>query len=182
MNYALEILAVYTPAALKKKVLRDIFFLTARAFGSEVPETKGLSTGRLLEAYAFFTQQAAEQALARDPELEAVRLRLFRDASDLGRALRQRFRLRSKEDVLKMSRIIYKILGISFEGRPDGEVVIRSCYFSRFYTGDVCRLISALDQGAAAGLSGGGRLEFAQRITDGHGCCRASFLFKENEQ
>ncbi len=179
MRLVLEVLDIYIPSALKKRVLRDIFFSTARAFGAETPELKGLSTECLLEAYARFTQRAGEEALTKDLEPETIRLRLFKNASDMGRSLRHRFRLRSPEEILRLSRIIYKILGISFEGYPDGDVIIRSCYFSQFYTGEVCRLISALDEGAAAGLSGGGRLEFSQRITDGHDCCRGRLLFKE---
>jgi hypothetical protein len=179
MKFVLAVLDVYIPKSLKKRVLRDIISSTARAFGAEPPKTQGLSTRHLLEAYALFTRQAAEDVLANIPNPETVRLRLFQNASCLGRTLRQRFHLRSREDVLKMSRIIYRILGISFEARPNGEVIIRSCYFSRFYTGDVCRLISALDEGAAAGLSGDGRLEFSQRITEGHDCCRARLFFRE---
>jgi len=58
-------------------------------------------------------------------------------------------------------------------------VIIKYCGFSRFYTGRVCRLISALDGGTFAGLSGGGKLEFSQRITEGHDCCRGRLLFPE---
>ena len=179
MSLALRLLDVYVPEPLKKRILRDIFSSTAQAFGTAPPETKGLSSGRLLEAYAHFTRNAAAEVLSKEGEWEAVRLRLFQNASALGSVLRERFHLRSREDILKMSGIIYKILGISFEGRSDGEVVIRSCTFSRFYTGRVCRLISALDEGAAAGLSGGGRLEFFCRMTDGHDCCRGHLLFKD---
>jgi hypothetical protein len=179
MRLALRFLDVYIPEPLKKRILRGLFCSTAQAFGAGLPEIKGLSSSRLLETYALFTRKAAEEVSAKNEDPEAVRLHLFQNASDLGATLRQRFHLRSRDDVLKMSRIIYKILGISFEGRPDGEVIIRSCYFSRFYSGDVCRLISALDEGAAAGLAGGGRLEFSQRMTDGHDCCRGRLLFKD---
>ncbi len=181
MKFALDVLNIHCPSALRKKVLRDIFSSTARAFGAEPPDMKDLSAARLLETYARFTQRAGEDVLAHHPEPETVRSRLFHSASELGTSLRRRFRLRSGEDVMKLSRIMYKILGISFEGRSDGEVIIRSCYFSRFYSADICRLISALDEGAAAGLSGGGRLEFSQRLTDGHDSCRARFFLGEGE-
>ena len=99
MKLALELLDIYTPSILKRRVLCDIFVMTAGAFGTAVPDTKGLSAGRLLEAYARFTRRAGEAALRGGSDPEAVRLRLFQNARDLGRTLRERFRLRSPEDV-----------------------------------------------------------------------------------
>jgi hypothetical protein len=179
MSLSLKFLDICVPEPLKKRILRDIFSSTAQAFDAALPDIKGLSSGRLLETYAHFTRSAAEEVSTKELDPEAVRLRLFQNASDLGSTLRKRFHLRSREDVLKMSRIIYKILGISLEGRADGQVIIRSCFFSRFYTAEVCRLISALDEGAAAGLSGGGRLEFSRRMTEGYDCCRGYLRFKD---
>jgi len=179
MRWLLSFLDITVPEPLKKRVLRPLFISTAQAFDTEAPEITGLSSGSLLEAYAQFTRKAAEDVLADHPDPDVVRVRLFQSAFGLGSELRERFRICSPEDVLKMSRIIYKVLGISLEGRSNGEVTIRSCYFSRFYSGDVCRLVSALDEGAAAGLSGGGRLEFSQRMTEGHDCCRGRLFFKD---
>ena len=51
------------------------------------------------------------------------------------------------------------------------EFAIRRCFFSGFYSPEVCRLISSLDEGLAAGLTGG-KLCFVQRITDGGSCCK----------
>ena len=62
-----------------------------------------------------------------------------------------------------------------------GELRIRSCYFSSFYSSGVCRLISALDAGVAAGLSSGGRLVFSRRLTEGHDCCLARFEERTDE-
>lgn len=83
-------------------------------------------------------------------------------------------------------RSLYRAIGIDFAGELRGElpgglpreVVIGRCFFSRFYSEGVCRLISALDSGVAAGISGGGQLEFYQRLSEGHECCWAQFRFK----
>ena len=50
---------------------------------------------------------------------------------------------------------------------------IPKCFFSAYYSGPVCRVVAALDQGLAAGLSRGGRLTFVGRITEGNAACRA---------
>ena len=179
MRIALAIFGFYIPVPVRKRVLRNLFAATARAFGVEPPPTKGLSTRRLLRAYALFTKKESEKVWAEGRDQSAVERRLFHYAWELGETLRLKFGVRSRNDVLRLSRVVYRILGISFKGRTDGGVIINSCYFSRFYTGRVCRLISALDEGAAAGISAGGKLEFSQRITEGHDSCRARLLFED---
>jgi hypothetical protein len=79
-----------------------------------------------------------------------------------------------------MSRTLYGILGIDFKGNPQGDVVIRRCFFSRFYSPQICEVISSLDEGVAFGLSAGGTFSFNQRITDGKTCCTAQIRFEEN--
>jgi hypothetical protein len=179
MRLALAVLGFHLPTFLKKQMLVELSVLTARSFGVPSPGLKGLSYGRMLEAYAFFTKEEAEKLSAESEEGRAVKGRLQRNSRQLGQRLRTRFRLQNPEDVFLLSRLLYQALGIDFEGRPEGEVIIRRCFFSRFYTPAVCRIISSLDEGMAEGLSRGGRLDFYQRITEGHDCCRARFVFEE---
>jgi len=179
MNFALSILELHCPAPLKRRILRDLFSATARSFGVEPPPIRGLSAGRLLTTYAHFTRAEAERLWAGTGDQRDVERRLFENARELGTALRQKFRVRSRHEVIRLSRVLYRVLGIDFDGRPDGGVVIKECAFSRIYTGRVCRLISALDAGAAAGLSGGGTLEFSERITEGRDRCLARLIFPE---
>ena len=178
MNIALRILKLYFPDSLKKRMLAELFDFTAQAFGVACPRIKGLSYNRMLEAYAVFTASEAGRLSADSPEWKAAKDRLYENAQRLGTRLRNKFRLREPQDILEMSRVLYKMLGIDFAGRAGGEVVISRCSFSRFYTAAVCRVISSLDEGVAAGLSGGGRLEFSGRITEGQACCRGRFIFK----
>ena len=73
------------------------------------------------------------------------------------------------------ARLIYRGLGIDFKGSAEGRVVIRRCAFATIYTPRVCALVSALDRGLLAGLTGGGVLEFRQRFTEGADSCQACF-------
>jgi hypothetical protein len=179
MRLALAVFGFHLPIFLKKKMLVELSNLTARSFSVPSPNLKGLSYGRMLEAYALFTKQEAAKLSEESAEEQAVKARLHREARELGQRLRTRFRLQNPEDVFLLSRLLYQALGIDFEGRPDGAVIIRRCFFSRFYKPAVCRVISSLDEGTASGLSGGGRLDFYQRITEGYDCCRARFVFEE---
>jgi hypothetical protein len=179
MNLPLTIARIYIPALIKKKKLLELFELTAQAFDSGMPALANFSYKQCLKAYAEFSKIKAEEALKRPDNVEAVKKKLYHNAFRMGKKLRKDFRIRSNAEVIRLSKILYKILGIEFSGKTSGEVIIRRCFFSELYTADVCRLISALDEGVAAGLSGGGVLSFKERITDGKNCCRAEFSMKD---
>jgi hypothetical protein len=178
VNVALAILKIYVPGPHKKRLLGELYEATARAFGATPPDLRGLSYAALLESYATFTRSEAGRLLEEGSREAAVPENLYKNAYALGLRLRQALGIRSLRHALKASRILYKTLRIDFEGTPAGEVTIRSCYFSRFYTSAICRVVSSIDAGVAAGLSGGGRLEFSQRITDGRDCCLARLTFE----
>jgi hypothetical protein len=161
------------PFGIRRRALEQLFARTAAAFGTPVPppRTRGTS-GRLLE-YARFTRAQAEEALQRGEDLAALDRRLHRAAYGLGASYRLQLGVRSISGAMAAARLIYRNLGIDFQGSPDGEVIIRRCGFARTYTPQVCRLISALDRGLMAGLARGGELRFRQRITEGADSCRA---------
>ena len=99
--------------------------------------------------------------------------RLFQNAYRIGQQFKADFNINTAEEVMRMGALIYKFLKIDFQGEPQGNIVIKRCFFSAYYSSKVCRLISSLDEGLLAGLSGGGKLSFSQRITEGNECCRA---------
>jgi len=94
----------------------------------------------------------------------------------MGQELRKILRINTPEQAGLAFGLFYRVLGIESSGQFPGELLITQCFFSRFYTGEVCHLISALDAGLAAGLFGSGSLTFDQRITEGNSCCRARFV------
>jgi hypothetical protein len=179
MSLALKILKVYTPPAFKKRILRELYIATARAFSKTPPVLRGLSHAALLESYATFTMGEAGRVLQDAGSRALAEERLYLEAHAQGERLRRALTLRTPDEVLAISKILYAALGIDFEGREAGEVTIRRCYFSRFYTSDICRVMSSADAGVAAGLSGGGRLAFSQRITESGDVCRARLVFEE---
>lgn len=180
MNLTLAALGIWVPRPLKKRLLRELYVATARAFGAAAPrDLHRLPYPALLESYAVFTKAEAERLLGETGGVGEVEAELYKNACFLGRRLRKTLGLRSLDQVLAASKILYGALGIDFEGAPSGDVTIRACYFSRFYTPDICRVVSCMDAGVAAGLSSGGRLEFSERITDGRDCCRARLVFEE---
>ena len=173
MSLALQILDGHVPAVARRAALRALFATTAAGFGCPVPPLDGLDADALLRRYALFTGEQAEAALRDGRDLPALQDRLERGTRTLGARLRAGLRLRTTEDAMAAARMLYGLLDIDLRGSGNGEITVRRCPFSEVYSAEVCRLVSALDAGLLAGLSGGDRLEFTQRITDGAPCCLA---------
>lgn len=163
----------HAPLFLKRRVLEILFACTADAFGRALPPGGRRSYGERLEQYARFTQLQVEAALDRHGDLDAIRARLYQRALHLGLIARKVLHLTTLEEAMAVSRMLYRMIDIDFSGTAEGDVTIAHCYFSRFYTSQVCRVISSLDAGILAGLSGGAHLEFLDRITEGCDRCRA---------
>lgn len=179
------LLHLYLPDFIKKRKLQELFALTAEAFQCETPSLKGLSFGDSLKQYALFTKEQAENHLRQeidplcgnDPTGKKnpadLKNRLYQNAFQYGLNLRRKLKCKTPEEFIAVCRLVYKIIGIDFHGNAQGKIEINRCFFSDYYSGDVCRLISSLDEGLIAGLSGGGQLEFSARITEGGICCKA---------
>jgi hypothetical protein len=163
------------PLGARRREIERLFARTAAAFGSPVPPPRARGAAGRLREYALFTRDSAEEALDGGGNLRALDGRLFGAALALGRGYRHRLRVRGTRDAMAAARLIYRGLGIDFRGSVEGKVVIRRCASAAVYTPRVCALISALDRGLLAGLTGGGVLEFRQRITEGADSCRACF-------
>jgi hypothetical protein len=63
MNLLIQASNIYTPAALERKKIEELFACTAAAFGCEMPRVQGLPCDELLRSYAHFTAVQACQAL-----------------------------------------------------------------------------------------------------------------------
>jgi len=175
MSPLLSRLLTQAPALVKRQALMQLFRATAAAFQADMPRLSGLSREQCLLAYARFTANQAEEALRQGGDLSELQERLYRNAYRLGRTPGWLLRVRSVDDVMALGRSLYDILDINFEGSRGGEITIGRCYFSSYYSPEVCQVMSAMDRGLLAGLAGGGELVFTERITEGQPCCRARF-------
>jgi hypothetical protein len=173
MGCLLTISRLYVPLFVRRRKLQELLAVTAEAFHSPIPAVEGLAFDDCLRQYAIFTRDEAEQAMQQG-RAEEVKNRLYGAAFSLGRQTRKEFHIQSTEEVMQMARVVYKIIGIDFQGNSRGEIRISRCLFSDFYSCRTCQFMASLDQGILAGLSNGGRLEFSRRITEGSPCCQAT--------
>jgi hypothetical protein len=173
MNLRLRALELHLPGWVARPALRRLFEETASAFGCEPVEVRGLGRRDLLERYVAFSAACAELTLARDGDLDAVSRRMWRNASAMGASFRRRLGVRSRSDEVRAARIAYRIIGIDLRADERGRVVVDRCAFAERYSPAVCRVMSSLDAGLIAGLTGGGALAFSERITEGSPRCLA---------
>jgi hypothetical protein len=157
------------PGFLRRACIRRLARLTAEAFGAGSPGGRHLSTMKTLEAYAEMTAGCAAQRGAGTVEAEE---KLFTSARALGSRLRAWLGVRSIPEAMSAARALYRVIEVDF--RPEGSDAfsVPQCYFSRHYSPSACRLISSLDRGLLAGLTGGREMTFTQRITEGAAFCR----------
>jgi len=171
------------PAFVRKEILATLFEATADAFECPAPAHDHLSYDECLRTYALFTSEQAEKAVQAGRDIPALKAQLYQNAFPLGGKLRKWFAVDTIEEVMELGQILYRAIGVEIQGDSHGDVTVKRCYFSQFYSGPVCDLISALDDGVFAGLSGGGRLAFSERLTEGWACCRARLqLRKEGDR
>jgi hypothetical protein len=181
MSLLLEILPHTLPVFIRKEILAELFKATAGAFECPAPAHDHLSYDECLRAYALFTREQVEKALQAGRDVPALKAQLYRNAYPLGAKLRKWFGVDRMEEVMELGQILYRAIGVEIQGEPQGDVTVKRCYFSQFYSGPVCDLISALDDGVFSGLSGGGRLVFSERLTEGRECCRAKLELRKEE-
>jgi hypothetical protein len=180
MNRLLALLETGMPTCMRKVALLALFRSAALAFGRPAPPIAALPADECLLRFARFTQSQAEKLLRNGDDLEAVQERLYRNAYGLGRLCRRVSRAKTMQEVMDLSRILYRVLDIELQGDGLGNVTFSRCFFSRFYSYPVCQVMSAMDGGLFAGLSGGRQLVFSARITEGQTCCRAHLAAQED--
>jgi hypothetical protein len=172
MSLLLAASRIYLPRTLQQNRLNELFMATADAFQRQLPQLKGYSPDQILTEYALFTAGNAEETI-KQGNMHGVKTRLYVNARQIGQKIRRELNIHTLQEVMQACGVIYKALKIEFCGDLQGQILIKSCFFSSFYSGDVCRIISSLDAGLVAGLSGGSGMEFSQRITEGNTYCKA---------
>jgi hypothetical protein len=180
MKVLLKILPKNLPEFIHKAILSELFTATADAFEVPAPIPGSYSFDERLQTYAVFTNDQAEKVFTSGQDVATIKARLYQNAFILGRRLRTWFSVDTIEEVMRLGQILYRVIGIEVYGDTQGEITVKRCQFSKYYSSQVCSLISALDDGIFSGLSGGRRLNFSERITEGKDCCRAKLFLEMN--
>jgi hypothetical protein len=179
VTWRLRAFSAIPPAVLRPFALRLLLRRLAAAFEVAPPVSRGLSGNDLLRAYAAFSNAQAEILLSGRGDAGAVRRDLWTCAHRIGTGLRRCLGVRATADAMLAARAVYRMLDIDLLGLPAGDVMVARCSFARIYAPQVCMVMSSLDAGLFAGLTGGRRLTFSQRITEGAPACLATLRPRE---
>lgn len=164
----------HTPAWFACIELQILLCLTAKAYRMPGRRIWFLPVKRALREYAAFTVRCMESG-------KEGAEKLYPYAYALGKRIRRVTGFKQQEDLWQLVFWLYRNIGIDMRGKLPGELIIPNCYFSRYYTPVQCALMSHVDTGVIAGLYGGGKLVFTERITEGCGRCKACFQGKRGK-
>jgi hypothetical protein len=160
------------PPTLRRAALDELAAAAAAAFGCPPPRWPGVGYPDRLSSFARFTD--AKATLALEEGREAVVMdELRRGGEQVGYRLRRRLGVRSQDEALRALTLLYAQLHIDLRTRDDGRLEVRDCLFSRFYHPGTCRIMGAMDEGVALGVTAGWGLRFDARLTEGAPRCIA---------
>ncbi len=127
--------------------------------------------------------EALAEALGRDEAVRLGREAMFRVGEELGSETRRRLGVGDNpQDVVKAAKVLYRVLGISFEvewrGPADATLFVDRCALAKDYSEITCLVLSATDEGVVKGLNPKMRMAFKNRITNGCSKCTADIKLK----
>lgn len=167
---------------LHRLELQALAAVTAAGFGCMPPVLLFSAPPAALRRYAVFTVRAAERA-KRCGKLNEQKIYhcSYRAGSLIGRLARRYGGLRTELHHQQFVQMLYRTIGIHLEGNLPGAFSVKRCYFSRYYSPDVCRILSNMDNGLVCGIFEKGNLYFTQRITEGNTICSGCMTIKGRE-
>lgn len=171
----LKIMRLYVPNYIKKRTIAELLRINSEAFRCEAPDIKELSYKESLSSYALFTKEQAENYINKRLPPDELKRNLSLNAYYYGRRLYKRYKIKSLKDAVRVLQMIYKHMGIDFECNEQGEFSMKRCFFSQYYNAASCELLTKLEEGLAAGLTGGAVINFQQRLTENGSCCKGNF-------
>jgi hypothetical protein len=128
--------------------------------------------------------QALEIAVGHEKAVALGREALFMVGKNLGKQTRAKLGVGDNpKDLVKASRILYRILGINFEiewlDGSNAKVVIDRCALAGEYSELTCEVLSATDEGVIKGLQPKAKLQFKDYMTSGCKNCHAEITINK---
>lgn len=158
---------------IRKIELQILFNVTASVFQKNRVNIMRLKRRDGLRVYA-----AATATWIKHCSDESTRERMFEKMYELGELARKIFGVKTQRGAFRCITDLYRTIGIDVRFKSKGETYIMEvsrCFFSKYYTPQMCDFISAMDRGLVCGVSQKRDLKFVKRITEGEACCIAHF-------
>ncbi len=194
MNFKLWLAARWMPRSILFRELDRVASLTTRALDSlliayapdelatirqsDMPLVGSIDARRRAMAMAHNARVAAlVKALGHERAVSVGREIMFATGRELGEEAKLRLGVGdSRGDLLNAAKVLYKVLGIEFRIRWNGDSAIMEvnrCSLAEHYTPEACLILSGADEGVVHGLNPAMSMVFEERITDGAQRCIA---------
>ncbi len=171
----LTILEHNTPEFIKKIEIQILLNTTAKGFGTRAIRVWDKSYKGALAIYKEYTKYAIKYSVKCDNKDGFNSRKLYYYAFKTGSLVSLITGFTEKDDIERLVFYLYKNIEIDMRGNIPGNIYVSKCYFAKSYKPYECRIMSLVDSGVIAGINGGGRLGFTQRITEGCSNCKACF-------
>jgi hypothetical protein len=201
MGLRLRLLYWWTPNYVIRRELRNLNEQTTRALTSLLaayspqspfvaikPQTsKSVRAQRTIMAQTHSKLvEALAAAVGHDKAVALGRESLYAVGVTLGKQTRSKLGVgESQSNLIKASKILYRILGIDFHiewiDEANAVAVIERCALAEKYSKLTCEVLCATDEGVITGLQPNVKMKFIQYITGGCQNCRANLNFREKE-
>jgi hypothetical protein len=193
----LKLLSLYSPKRILLRELKKVSEATLGALETLVEkncpnttveeiETSRMGLESLREQMAILHEQRVSElchCIGEDEGVALGRRVLYKVGIGLGENARERLGVGdSLKDTLLAARIMYKVLGIEFTFRPEGDggtLFVKRCALSDHYSGRTCRVLSAADEGVLRGLNPRLTMRFVETIPDGAEGCKAKIIIDD---
>lgn len=199
MGIKLFILSKWTPDYVLRKELDRVHKLTTNALKAlleiyapnafaKIASEMALPLGNVEEKRTAMAKahvllvDALSEAVGRDQAIILGRKTLFEVGKSLGKETRKKLGIRDSQDLIKAAKVLYRVLGITFEvewqGKTTATLIVNHCALAEEYSELTCMVLSATDEGVIRGLEPNVNMSFKERMTSGCSKCTAQIQFK----
>jgi hypothetical protein len=204
MGIRLTLLSWWTPNYIIRREIDRIFKLTANALTSlleshapvtfaKIAKETALPPGNVSQKRAAMARthallvEALSVAVGREQAVDLGRKALFEVGKSLGKETRGKLGIGdSPNDLIRVARVMYKVLGIEFNvewhGKTNATIVVDRCALAKEYSELTCLVLSATDEGVISGLEPNASMLFKEHMTSGCGKCSALIELNQKEK
>jgi hypothetical protein len=130
--------------------------------------------------------EALVNAVGEERAVQLGRDALFAACTKLGQETRRRLCVKTQADIVKASKVIYRVLCIdatlTWQNTEVATLTVHRCALAQEYTELTCQVLSAADEGVFNGLRPKATMAFSEKLTGGCQKCVAALKFRGDEK
>lgn len=163
------------PELLKKIQIQILIRVVSKSSNQKIKWVIFQPAKQALNIFALYTMQAIQVS----NDIEALKKSLYQNAYQIGKLCKRLLHVSDTDLLRELIVVLYQNIGIRLQWIDMHHFAVSECYFSKYYSADICHVMSNMDAGIISGLLNMNYLQFSQRITEGKPMCKACIGFCE---